>query len=139
MFNLHIFAYTIAVMSVIAVILWVASRFKRDVGIVDSFWSLMILTAGICFLYFGDISLTERSTLVLILLSIWSLRLAAHITWRNWGQPEDTRYQDIRNNNQPHFEWKSLYIVFLLQAMLSVIVALPLMSIFGSSLSLIHI
>ena len=133
MFKLDSFAYTLAVMFVIAVMLWIASRIKRDVGIVDSFWSLMILAAGLCFLYFGDTILAERSTLVLILLSIWSIRLAAHITWRNWGQPEDTRYQDIRKNNQPHFEWKSLYIVFLLQAMLATIVALPLMSIFGSS------
>ena len=133
MFNLDTFVYTLAVMTVIAVMLWIASRIKRDVGIVDSFWSLMILAAGLCFLYFGDTILAERSTLVLILLSIWSIRLAAHITWRNWGQPEDTRYQDIRNNNQPHFEWKCFYIVFLLQAMLAAIVALPLMSIFGSS------
>jgi len=133
MFELELFAYTIAVMSIIAVTLWIASRVKRDVGIVDSFWSLMILAAGLCFLYFGNTALSERSTLVLILLAIWSLRLAAHISWRNWGQPEDTRYQTIRKNNEPHFEWKSLYIVFLLQAMLAAIVALPLMSIFGSS------
>ncbi len=133
MFNLDTFLGTIAVMTVIAVLLWIASRIKRDVGIVDSFWSLMILAAGLCFLYFGDTILAERGTLVLILLSVWSIRLAAHITWRNWGQPEDTRYQAIRENNQPYFEWKSLYIVFLLQAMLAVIVALPLMSIFTSS------
>ena len=133
MFNLDTFLGTIAVMTVIAVLLWIASRIKRDVGIVDSFWSLMILAAGLCFLYFGDTIQAERGTLVLILLSVWSIRLAAHITWRNWGQPEDTRYQAIRENNQPYFEWKSLYIVFLLQAMLAVIVALPLMSIFTSS------
>ena len=132
MFDLEIFLYTIAVMTAIAVILWITSLIKRDVGIVDSFWSLMILAAGLCFLYFGDTSQSERSSLVLILLSIWSIRLAAHISWRNWGQPEDSRYQDIRKNNQPYFEWKSFYIVFLLQAVLAAIVALPLMSIFGS-------
>ena len=59
--------------------------------------------------------------------------LALHITWRNWGQEEDRRYQTIRKNNQPNFEFKSLYIVFLLQAFLAVIVALPLMSIFSSN------
>ena len=133
MFNLDTLAYTLAVMFIFAVILWIASRIKRDVGIVDSFWSLMILAASACFLYFGDTVLSERGVLVLILLSIWSIRLAAHITWRNWGQPEDSRYQDIRKNNQPYFEWKSLYIIFLLQAFLAVIVAMPLMSIFNSS------
>jgi steroid 5-alpha reductase family enzyme len=67
------------------------------------------------------------------LLTAWAIRLAFHITWRNWGQEEDSRYQAIRENNQPNFEFKSLYIVFLLQAFLAVIVALPLMSIFGSN------
>jgi steroid 5-alpha reductase family enzyme len=52
-----------------------------------------------------------------------------HITVRNHGQPEDRRCQKIRANNQPHFEFKSLYIVFGLQAALAWIVALPFMAI----------
>ena len=55
-------------------------------------------------------------------------RLCLHITVRNHGEPEDRRYQKIRANNQPGFEWKSLYLVFLLQAILAWIVALPLMA-----------
>ena len=133
MFDISIFFYTLAVLFLIAVVLWVASRIKKDVGIIDSFWSLMILVAGLCFLVFTDTVITDRHSVVILLLTVWALRLAAHITWRNWGQEEDSRYQTIRNNNQPNFEFKSLYIVFLLQAFLAAIVALPLMSIFGSS------
>lgn len=132
MFDLISFAYTLLTLCIIAVVLWIASRIKNDVGIVDSFWSLMILAAGLCFLYFASTILNERNTLVIILLSAWAIRLAAHITWRNWGQEEDSRYQAIRANNQPNFEFKSLYIVFLLQAFLALIVALPLMSIFNA-------
>ena len=132
MFDISIFFYTLAVLFCIAVALWIASRIKNDVGIVDSFWSLMILAAGLCFLFFSEAALTERHSIVILLLTAWALRLAFHITWRNWGQEEDSRYQDIRSNNQPNFEFKSLYIVFLLQAFLAVIVALPLMSIFSS-------
>ena len=132
MFEITIFSYTLAVLFLIAFVLWIASRIKNDVGIVDSFWSLMILAAGICFLFFTDTSITERHGVVILLLTVWALRLAAHITWRNWGQEEDSRYQAIRKNNQPNFEFKSLYIVFLLQAFLAAIVALPLLSIFSS-------
>jgi steroid 5-alpha reductase family enzyme len=132
MFDIHTFAYTLAVLFFIAVILWVASRIKKDVGIVDSFWSLMILAAGMCFLLFSDAGLTDRHGLVAVLLTAWAIRLAFHISKRNWGQEEDKRYQAIRKNNQPNFELKSLYIVFLLQAFLAVIVALPMMSIFNS-------
>ena len=133
MFDINIFSYTLAVLFFIAVVLWIASRIKHDVGIVDSFWSLMILAAGICFLLFSDMTITERHGVVILLLTVWALRLALHITWRNWGQEEDSRYQAIRKNNQPNFEFKSLYIVFLLQAFLALIVALPLMSIFSSN------
>lgn len=132
MFDLITFSYTSLVLCIMAIALWIVSRIKNDVGIVDSFWSLMILVAGLCFVYFNGNMLSERNILVLILLSIWAIRLSAHITWRNWGQEEDNRYQTIRQNNQPNFEFKSLYIVFLLQALLALIVALPLMSIFNS-------
>lgn len=136
MFDLITFAYASVVLSLVAIVLWIASRIKNDVGIVDSFWSLMIMIAGISFFvvntFIDSSSITERHALVLLLLSVWAIRLAAHIAWRNWGQEEDSRYQTIRQNNQPNFEFKSLYIVFLLQAFLALIVALPLMSIFSS-------
>src|SRR5262249_20200326 len=58
----------------------------------------------------------------------WALRLSLYIFWRHRGQPEDRRYQDIRRRNEPHFAWKSLYLVFGLQAVIAWIVAVPLMA-----------
>jgi steroid 5-alpha reductase family enzyme len=133
MFDTNTFTYTLVVLFGIAFGIWIASRIKKDVGIVDSFWSLMILAAGICFLVLSDTTITDRHSVVILLLTVWALRLTFHITFRNWVQEEDSRYQTIRKNNQPNFEFKSLYIVFLLQAFLAVIVALPLMSIFSSN------
>jgi len=133
MFNINTFSYTLVVLFIIAFGLWIASRIKKDVGIVDSFWSLMILAAGLSFLALSDTAITDRHSVVILLLTVWAIRLAFYITWRNRGQEEDSRYQTIRRNNQPNFEFKSLYIVFLLQAFLAAIVALPLMSIFSSN------
>jgi steroid 5-alpha reductase family enzyme len=65
---------------------------------------------------------------MLALTALWCVRLSAYITWRNWGQPEDHRYQQIRARNQPGFVWKSLYLVFLLQGVLAWIVSLPLLA-----------
>ena len=133
MFDIYTFSYTLVMLFGIAAGLWIASRIKKDVGIVDSFWSLMILAAGLCFLALSDTAITDRHSIVILLLTVWAIRLALYITWRNWGQEEDSRYQTIRKNNQPNFEFKSLYIVFLLQALLAAFVALPLMSIFSSN------
>jgi len=132
MFDLQTVGFTLLMLIVFAIALWVISLIKKDVGIVDSFWSLFILSSGFCFYYLSHMVIVERGELVLLLVSIWAIRLSVHISWRNWGADEDSRYQDIRENNQPNFEFKSLYIVFLLQASLALIVALPLLSIFNA-------
>ncbi len=104
---------------------WVVSVVKRDVSIVDSIWSLMIFAVGAAYAALVDGG--PRTTFLILLLGLWAIRLSAHIAWRGHGQPEDRRYQDIRNRNQPNYPLKSLYLVFGLQVVLAWIVALPIM------------
>jgi steroid 5-alpha reductase family enzyme len=51
--------------------------------------------------------------------------LSIFLTWRNWGK-EDHRYETIRKNNEPHFWFKSVYIIFAFQAVLAWIISYPL-------------
>jgi len=114
-------------MLVLVFLAWLVSIYKNDVSIVDSVWSLlMLLSAGIYAALLPGPS--DRTVWVVVLAAIWALRLAGHITWRSWGEPEDRRYQEIRARNQPHFKWKSLYLVFVLQAVLAWIVSLSLLA-----------
>lgn len=107
-----------------AIILWLISLRKQDVSIVDSAWSLFQLIAAL--IYFANApAIGPRAVLVLALVATWSVRLAGYITWRNWGHPEDHRYRAIRARNQPHFEWKSVYLVFGLQALLAWLLSFP--------------
>lgn len=117
----------LAVMSVIGLVTWVASYVKTDVSIVDSAWSPLIFSGGAVYAAMLPVS-GPRPVLVLVLAALWALRLTVHITWRNWGEAEDHRYQAIRARNQPHFEWKSLYLVFFLQVVLAWIVSLSLLA-----------
>jgi steroid 5-alpha reductase family enzyme len=110
---------------------WLVSLVRKDVSIVDSMWSLMFLIAAVIFLTLGETG--PRATLTVTLVAIWALRLSAHITWRNWGEGEDYRYQNIRANNSPGFEFKSIYIVFGLQGALAAVISLPLMSAIGGA------
>jgi steroid 5-alpha reductase family enzyme len=105
---------------------WLVSLFRNDVSIVDSLWSLMFLIAAIGYAVAADAG--PRTGLVLALVAVWALRLAGYITWRNWGEGEDYRYRAIRQNNSPHFELKSLYIVFGLQSALAWFISLPLLA-----------
>ena len=109
---------------VIALVAWLYSVARRDVSIVDSLWSLMILASLAAYLLLTWTN-GHRAVLVLSLLMIWAVRLSLHITVRNHGQGEDRRYQAIRENNDPGFWWKSVYIVFGLQAALAWVISLP--------------
>lgn len=109
---------------VTAIVSWLVSLSKRDVSFVDSLWSLFFLLAAVIFYLFAPPS--ARALLVLALVGIWAIRLSLYITWRNWGEPEDHRYQAIRRNNEPHFALKSIYIVFGLQALLAWMISTPL-------------
>ena len=106
---------------------WALSLMLRDVSIVDSAWSLLILAAASVYAAAAT-GIGARGVVVLALTTAWSLRLFAHITHRNWGEPEDRRYRAIRERNQPGFAWKSLYLVFGLQAVLAWVVSLPLLA-----------
>jgi len=114
-------------MAPLAFCAWLLSLRKNDVSIVDSFWPLLILMGGATYALVSP-QTGPRTTVVITLLALWAARLAAHITWRHWNQPEDRRYQAIRARNQPHFRWKSLVLVFALQSILAWVVSLSILS-----------
>lgn len=126
MFNLDAFLLALPVLLVFGVAGWLVSLARDDVSIVDSMWSIMFLLAAVTY---ATVAVNgPRATLVLALVSVWALRLAAYITWRNRGEGEDRRYQEIRRNHSPNFRFKSLYIVFGLQAGLAWLISLPLLA-----------
>jgi steroid 5-alpha reductase family enzyme len=104
---------------------WIASLLRRDVSLVDSLWSLMVLGAAIVAVWLAPTAGTRAGWLI-ALAALWAVRLSAHITCRGLGTGEDRRYRAIRARNQPNFALKSAYLVFGLQALLAWIVALPL-------------
>ena len=110
-----------------AVVAWVVSLLRRDVSIVDSLWSLMIFLCLLIYVVLAG-ETGPRTMLVIAMTVIWAVRLSLHITIRNHGEPEDRRYQAIRANNQPYFEFKSLYIVFLFQGLLAWVICLPVVA-----------
>lgn len=116
----------LAVLLAAGVVAWLASLWLNDVSFVDSLWPLFFVLAALVFAM-DALPLAPAGILALVLLTVWAVRLSAHITVRNWGEPEDSRYQQIRENNQPGFRFKSLYIVFGLQGLLAWIISIPLL------------
>lgn len=106
---------------------WLASIVRRDASLVDRIWSLMIASAGLAYFVLLPVPVV-RAHVMLALNLAWALRLALFIGWRSWGHGEDRRYRELRNRHEPGFAWTSLYLVFLLQAVLAWIVSAPLLA-----------
>jgi len=110
----------------VSTLAWLLSLRLRDASIADVGWGLgFVLLAWLyCLLSPGS---TPRSWLVATLITIWGVRLSAHIFRRNHGKEEDSRYQAMRAPHGHAFWWRSLFTVFWLQAALLWFVALPLL------------
>jgi len=115
----------LAAIALLALLGWARSAVRRNVNIVDSLWPLFFLLAALT--YAGAAGAGgPRALLLLALVALWAPRLSLYLAWRNWGEPEDRRYRAIRERNEPGFTWKSLYLVFGLQALLAWLIAMPL-------------
>jgi steroid 5-alpha reductase family enzyme len=111
----------------VALLTWVASLVQRDVSLVDRVWSLIVAApaaAYACVLRPDD----ARFQVMAVVLVLWAIRLAAYVSWRNWGHGEDRRYQAIRGRNEPGFALKSVYLIFVLQAVLGWLVSTPFLA-----------
>jgi steroid 5-alpha reductase family enzyme len=108
--------------------LWVLSLIIKNSSIVDTFWGFGFVL--VCWLYFllTPNGFFLRKVILLILSSVWGLRLTLHVLIRNFGKPEDYRYQKWRSE-APRIWWlKSLFQVFLLQGLLMWVISAPLLA-----------
>ena len=116
---------------IFAIIGWAVSLVTKNVTHVDSMWSIFIVIAYVTALQETWL-LSNQNIAVLFLVLIWSARLTAYLSIRNFGSKEDIRYQEIRSNNEPNFKFKSLYIIFIFQAVLAMVISLPLIALANS-------
>jgi steroid 5-alpha reductase family enzyme len=109
-------------------VLWLLSVRLKNASIVDIFWGLGFILLAVYY-YFNADGLEIRKIITLLLVSIWGLRLSIYIGIRNWGKPEDYRYQAFRQRyGAQRYWWFSFFQVFLLQGALIWIISAPLLA-----------
>lgn len=119
---------TIAAVAIAALMLvtWVASVILNDASIVDIVWGFgFVVATWAGYLAAPVDTMTDRGLLMLILVTVWGLRLTGYLAWRNIGKGEDRRYQQMRKRNPDSFWLTSLFTVFGLQGVLMWVVAIP--------------
>lgn len=104
----------------------------RDVSFIDAFWAFgMVMLAWLSAwqIWSKDKPLSMHGIFILVVVTLWGLRLGTHllIRWRDHG--EDPRYKKIIAATMEKKGWSwpkvALLQVFLLQAPLLFIVCLP--------------
>lgn len=115
----------IVLVASLMVTLWVVSVARRDVSIVDPWWSMgfLLVTANSARLAGPG----HARWLVVGVVALWAVRLWAYLLRRSVGKPEDARYTAFRERFGPaRYWWVSLFQVFLLQGTLVLLVSAPL-------------
>jgi steroid 5-alpha reductase family enzyme len=118
--------YALAVVFIYMTAGFIVSLYLRRADIADSMWGIgFVLVAVLTWWHFNTLP-SLRQLVIIALVSIWGLRLARHIYARNHGRPEDFRYQAWRTAWGSWFPLRSYLQIFLLQGVLLVLIAAPI-------------
>jgi len=123
---------SLKILLILAGITWFVSLIIEDVSIVDYIWSLLILLAVCTYAYMAGVD-NPVSLIMLLMVAIWALRLTWFLVKRGRNKPEDRRYQVIRERHSPNFSYKSLYLIFIFQALVAWVLSTLFVPIFASS------
>lgn len=125
---LSVYAIIGLVILALMTLLWLASLAVKNSSIVDIFWGTGFVVSGWLAFYLTPDGLLARKILLMVMVTIWGLRLSGYVLWRNAGKPEDFRYAKWRSE-APRIWWiKSYFQVFVLQGFLMWLIAVPLLA-----------
>src|SRR5262245_43631287 len=103
---LEILAMTACIVLTCLTMLWLSSLADRNSSIVDVFWGWGFIIANALYFVLAPEGFVQRKWLMSILVTVWGLRLALYIFWRNHGKGEDYRYRKFRAEAGASWWWK---------------------------------
>ncbi len=119
---MSIYLQTGIVLFVYFLLFFITAIIKKDNSIVDIGWGFGFVLA--VWYTFIMSSFSAVNLIVVLLVSLWGVRLGLHILRRKWGKEEDFRYQKWRQNWN-NFYLRSFLQIFMLQGALLFIIVYP--------------
>lgn len=120
---LPVMGLSAVVIAILFTITWLIQLRTKNAAIVDTVWSVSYpLLAMVYFVLINGYAV--RQLLILVMVSVWGLRLAAYLYSRTIGKPEDVRYTALRKlwgDNQNILMLRFYYF----QAALAVLLSFP--------------
>jgi len=128
--NVHLLSEFALIVFVFMNLMFINALRLKDNSIVDIGWGIGFIIISLWGMIRGSANAVPMLSFALI--SLWGLRLAFYIYGRNKGKGEDFRYAAWRKEWGSSVVWRSYLQVFLLQGMFMVVIASPLLAIFGA-------
>ncbi|HEX3731600.1 MAG TPA: DUF1295 domain-containing protein [Mycobacteriales bacterium] len=99
---------------------------KGKHSVVDVAWGLgfvaVVATSYLASTGSGD---DTRRLLVAVLTVVWGVRLALYIGARNWGKPEDPRYDELLSRSPGNRTARAFLLIYVTQGVVLWLISLP--------------
>ncbi|MCP4222966.1 MAG: DUF1295 domain-containing protein [Actinomycetia bacterium] len=122
--HVDVLASTAIIMVIMVVLVWLISLPVNNTSVADIFWGTGLVVIAWAAWAIGDGN-SDRSNLLVAMVSIWGIRLTAHLWRRGRSSDANHHYQSMRHREGAGFAAKSLVTVFLLQGTVLWVVSLP--------------
>jgi steroid 5-alpha reductase family enzyme len=114
----------LGVMIAVMAALWPISIIRNDPSYIDSIWPIGFIIMAVSSVYVSGVGWS--ATPVLVMTTIWGLRLGLHLFTRWLKEGPDKRYVAIKARAKFNVHLFVLLYVFILQAILLWLVSLPI-------------
>lgn len=128
---MSVFLDTVIIVFFYMTTIFLYASYKKNNGLVDIAWGLGFIVLAL-FSFFKTHYYTQRHYVVTILIIVWGLRLSFHIWYKNRNKGEDPRYALWRKKWGDYVIIRSFFQVFMLQGVVMVLVAQPIVLINSS-------
>ncbi len=114
-----------ASVALVLVVTFVVGRIAHKHSVIDAAWGLLFVAAAWA-AFFSTSGPLPRRLVLLILPTLWGLRLGVHIGRRMVGKGEDPRYEALLAKAKGNPTWYAIRSVYLLQGLLALVISAPI-------------
>lgn len=128
---INIILISVITVFIFMMIMFTIAQLIKNNSIVDIGWGIgFVLIAAA--LFFTEERIDTKDIILSIMILFWGVRLATHILLRASGKPEDFRYAQWRKDWGDKAVINAFLKVFMLQGILMLLIAYPIMVVFYS-------
>ncbi len=125
---LHALPWAAGAVVLVLAATFVAAKIAHKHSVIDTAWGLLFVAVAVAAfgssVGHGD---PVRRWLLLVLPTLWGLRLAQHIARRTVGRPEDPRYAELLSKAKGNPDLYAIRMIYLLQGTLALVIAAPIL------------